>query len=133
MDFDPTKPCRTRNGGPARIVCTDRKQSGYPILACIGRFDETIVSYTAEGTCGLYQSSSGEHENMKGVFDLVNIPEKHKGWINITPTDLGEQPAGMIYLRHGNLWPTKEEAVRNRGNGPNLACLEIEFEEGEGL
>ena len=33
--FDPLKPVQTRDGRKARIICTDRKMDGFPILALI--------------------------------------------------------------------------------------------------
>lgn len=75
MAFDPTKPVRTRDGRPARIICTDREGNGsrtggnFPVIALVkdeGSLCETILSLTKEGR--LYEE--GEHGG-----DLVNIPE----------------------------------------------------------
>lgn len=72
--FDSTKPVRTREGRPARILCTDRKGT-YPILALIlhkDNFEEHWI-YSAEGKVA---GTTNECVN-----DLVNVPVTK--WINL--------------------------------------------------
>lgn len=126
MTIDFTKPVRTRGGQPARILCTDHKQSGYPIVAVVGQFEEFIVRYDRDGRSALI---SGYREQER--YDLVNIPVKHKGWINITK--LVAVPADGTIYTHGNVWPSKHDAINFYGTGPRVACIEVEFEEGQGL
>lgn len=66
--FDPTKPVRTRDGRPARIICTNRKHSE-PIVALLQDTDgrEFPNTFTKDGL---------EYEGMEHSDDLVNIPEK---------------------------------------------------------
>jgi hypothetical protein len=67
--FDPTKPVRLRDGRAARIICTDRKNTGFPIIALVSHNNdgkEEVESYTAQGT---YYS---KHESSS---DLVNVLE----------------------------------------------------------
>jgi hypothetical protein len=68
MAFDPKKPVQTRDGRPARILCTDAKSS-FPIIALVTMFDgsEAAHPYYAEGN----SRSSSIHP-----FDLVNVPVK---------------------------------------------------------
>lgn len=66
--FDPTKPVRTRDGRPARIICTDR-DGEFSIVGLVkGVAQEYIYTYRKDGTF-----SSGNVD-----VDLVNIPEKVK-------------------------------------------------------
>lgn len=71
MTFDPTKPVRTRDGRPARIVCTDKvsgvSSDGPCILALTldyGGIEETPRTYKRSGQCFSHQ--------MDGRHDLVN-------------------------------------------------------------
>lgn len=48
--FDPTKPVRCKDGTPARIICTDRKDPIIPIVACYGKDSEGVAFYKADGT-----------------------------------------------------------------------------------
>lgn len=68
--FDPTKPVRTRDGRPARIVCSDVKsERGYTVVAVITDDDgyEITDTYQANG----YAFSHGQQRD----HDLVNVPE----------------------------------------------------------
>ncbi len=68
--FDPTKPVQTRNGCKVRILCTDKKNTAYPIVALVTMYDkEAIETYSADGRC----YSDGPHE-----LDLINIQQRHK-------------------------------------------------------
>lgn len=69
MPFDPTKPVMTRGGRKARIICTDRAQDGYPIVAGVGDAEEDLVSYRADGR---------KIASPDNPLDLINIPEPPK-------------------------------------------------------
>jgi hypothetical protein len=118
MKFDPTRPVRTRKGRPARIICADRHWDKYPIVALVvpSWGGEEILCYTADGRT----EREDEDED-----DLVNIPEKHVRWVNFYQTPRG--PAG------GGEYVTRQEADEWAAGTPRLACVRIEFEEGEGL
>ena len=112
------KPICTREGKPARIICFDRKENTYPIIALIdkGPF-EVVYTYTNEG-----------EYNFNGLtdFDLMMAPIKRKGWINLYKKD------GINSLeRIGCLvYSTKEEALDARnGYSGYAATTEIEWEE----
>lgn len=81
MAFDPTKPVQTRDGRPARIICTDRKDDGWPIVAIYadnsaGR-TEGVGCYTREGRFGDYGSDNR--------LDLVNVPVEREGYVVLYP------------------------------------------------
>jgi len=73
--FDPTKPCTTRDGRPARVLCTDMKDhrnagrmTNNVIVALITNGpSEHVATYYIDGT----YSKSGKNEK-----DLVNVPER---------------------------------------------------------
>lgn len=64
--FDFTQPVRTRDGRPARIVCTNAR-GRYPIVALVAAKDgtESPISFTAAG-----RLVEGDEDDL----DLVNIP-----------------------------------------------------------
>ncbi len=67
MTFDPAKPVQTRDGRPARIVCTDTK-SGNPILALVTLKDGQEVPMQ-------FSTNGQTYKREEGAFDLINIPE----------------------------------------------------------
>ena len=110
------KPVCTRDGKPARIICFDRKEKTYPIIALINKGSfEVVYTYTNEG---MY--------NYEGLsdFDLLMAPTKRKGWINIYPKFDGAVPgweAGEVFL-------SKEEAIIN-SRADRITTTEVEWEE----
>lgn len=114
--FDPTKPCKTRDGREARIICTDATLPGFPIVALVGTgAAEGMIHYTNDGR---YRSSS----TCESSYDLINTPKTIEGWVNI----YCERICGQSFHR------TKEDAG-NAANAGRIACVHISFEEGEGL
>lgn len=73
LKFDPTKPCRTRDGRAVRILCTDAGGES-PIVALVPRALDPmrlkVERYAPDGTCGRMP------DPYRGV-DLVNVPERH--------------------------------------------------------
>lgn len=69
--FDPTKPVQTRDGRKVRIICVDKVNTEYPIVALI-KYDnyEQVICYDRNG-------DSGEQQ-----LQLINIPEqpKYRAW-----------------------------------------------------
>lgn len=98
-------PVQTRDGRPVRIICYDRKNKEYPIVALMSE-DEVPWFYRNDGT------SSGSNN-----YDLVMVPIKKEGWINIYKT----QEVGYIY-------DTEAEALENANVGL-VATIKIEWEE----
>ena len=99
------KPVRTRDGRKARIICFDR-ESVASIVALImdnnGR--EEIHSYYEDGKSARTQEYR---------YDLMMLPEKRKGWINVHQYDV---------------YKTKEEAEAKVSDKANyLTTIEIEY------
>lgn len=121
--FDPTKPCRTRDGRPAKVLYT-QSRCAQPIVAEYqengGYWD--VGNFNADGT--FY------HDGAQGDNDLINIPEKRKltGWLNVYDC-----------FGYGMRYETKQECDDNVNNSrTRLACIDlskynIEFTEGDGL
>ena len=91
-------PVCTRDGRKARIICFD-SNGGRPIVALVTECDdeeETPYKYHCDGS---YNCQSIPSDN-----DLMMLPEKKEGWINIYKG--GKLDADYIY-------PTKADAVEN--------------------
>lgn len=115
-EFDPNWPYGhvTRNGCKARILATDLKGKS-PIAAAIEDRDlnEWVGLFKKNGQAGHY----------KDEYDLLNAPvpkRKFVKWLNVYEHD-------EAYFHN-----TKEEA-NSRKKPKRLACIKVEFEEGEGL
>lgn len=113
MTFDPTKPVRTRDGRAARIICTDRCDGLYPIVALVvgGEGRESIEVYTSDGRWDA--PLKNEHPR-----DLFNIPEERSRWMNVY-TD------GTINWAYA----TREQANCNKDKGrKRVAILQVKIE-----
>lgn len=94
------KPVCTRDGRKARIICFDRKLYhdgyNYPIVAMVNDNDndnELVHAYTQDGLLV---------GNMEGDLDLMMLPEKKEGWVN-------------VYKER--IYSTKEEAIEATYDG----------------
>ena len=99
------KPVCTRDGRKARIICFDRRINT-PIVALIERdnHEEVLQCYFDNGRCCCDVISD---------YDLMMLPEKRKGWINIHQYDV---------------YKTKEEAEAKVSDKANyLTTIEIEY------
>lgn len=69
--FNPNRPVQTREGLPARIICTDRK-GRYPIVALVYQADGCLAGEEVT----LYYRKSGKFatSEKESRFDLVNVP-----------------------------------------------------------
>ena len=75
------KPVCTRDGHRARIICSDAKyENSYkPIIALIDNGkNEFVVRYTKNGECSTNDD-----------LDLMMLPEKKEGWVNVYSNCLG--------------------------------------------
>lgn len=98
------KPVCTRDGRKARIICFDKKCLHEQVLIALvdhGK-EESIYFYTTDGKC-IDDFSS---------FDLMMLPEKKSGWINIKKDE--------------SLFKSREEAERDCTEG--YAAVMVEFE-----
>lgn len=117
---NPNQKIVTRTGIPVRIICTNRKNEKYPIVALVqdsnGNYEDTYY-YTING------------EWSKGAInspDLLFVPEKKEGWINIYKTPDGVSHPIEIYTSK----EVAEASAKNRGIEPYyVATTKIEWEE----
>lgn len=116
---NPSRKIVTRNGRKARIICTDRKDADYPIVALVLNELET-----GEGT--LYYTVEGKfYPDSTSSFDLLFAPEKHEGWINIFYGKDGPLTGNVIFA-------SKEEAEESSrhccGFTQNLYIISVKIE-----
>lgn len=112
------KPVCTRDGRKARIICFDRicGDDYYKIVACVTAFDgdfEEVLSYGIDGYIVDSQNPKDE--------DLMMLPEKKEGWINIYKKSNDE-----CYFAH--IYDTKALAEIGKNAGC-IATVRIEWEE----
>lgn len=119
---NPNRELITRGGRKARIICTDRKDADYPIVALVLNELET-----REGT--MYYTVQGKfYQDNTSSFDLFFAPEKKVGWVNIY-----RECCGPITSTH--VFSSKEEAEKASMHcngftqGLHLATVKIEWEE----
>lgn len=116
---NPDRKVITRDGRPARIVCTDRKHER-PIIALIKEKDgteKTLYTYNTQG--GFW--TNNEHSDA----DLMFAPIKKEGWVNI----YASQIAGDRYPGY-SIFPNESAArfaVENQKT--YVATIKIEWEE----
>ena len=112
---NPSKKVVTREGKPARIICTDARGE-YPVIALIEHYQETLdvtFSFTKDGKWCTDETNSNK--------DLFFAPEKHEGWTNV-------YEEGTNRYLDGCICSTEEEAKRIRGYG-YITTIKIEWEE----
>lgn len=112
------KPVCTRDGRKARIICFDRHGEDCPIIALVvdskNAECEEVIDYTLDGIC---------NENIinHNKYDLMMLPEKKEGWINLCKNNHGDTLAVGVF-------PNREEAVSNCPPS-YLGTIKIEWEE----
>lgn len=113
--IDKNKEYTTRDGREVRIYATDGK-GDYPVHGAWFNIQDDrwmVEEWTAKGE--YYWGSSDS-------LNLIEKPKIIKGWINIYP---GNNISSTIS-------PTKIDAD-NLSTSARIACIQIEFKEGEGL
>lgn len=106
---------------PVRIYCTDAGGE-YPVHAAYQENSGEWYTFTLTAD-GLVLS----RHHGRGRLDIELRPRKQKGWVNI----YDDPPTTNLVWQ---IYPTKQEA--EEGKYPRykrLACIEIEFTEGDGL
>ena len=106
-NFDPTKPVQTRDGRAARIICTNRKMARATIDALVTQADGSEFLEGFGDTGGVHNSA------YRSANDLVNIPEKRFGWMNIYPAT--------------KLFASREDAD-DASHAGRVSCIKVEFE-----
>ena len=109
------KPVCTRDGRKARIICFDRKDNT-PIIALIECVNhaEILQCVHNDGKCFHYDTSNN---------DLMMLPEKKEGWINIYRSEKGEYWYGQL------LFSTKKDAIDAHDHAQYVTTVKVEWEE----
>lgn len=113
---NPSRKVITRDGRKVRIICTDREDSIYPIVALIKddkRESEILVFYTKDGIPAEYNEA---------YYTLFFAPEKKSAWINLYKMNSIISPGPRVY-------DTKEEAESAAGDKSYyISTIKIEWE-----
>lgn len=115
--FDLSKPYQRRDGIQCEIV-KRLKQNKYLVVSVTGNGDDFAYEVYLDG-----KELLSEYE---GRYDLVNIPKKIEGFLNIY-----KAKDGCIRVIDP-LYSSRPEADEYAG-GNRIACIFVSFEEGEGL
>lgn len=120
-DYPPETQWQTRTGLPVRILCADAP-GDYPVIGYMTERDGRITT-TMWGEEGRFGYADGN-------CDLIPVPVKRTGWVNLYPPD--HQYCDVS--THG-VCRTKEDAdyAASVRDIPRVACIQIEWTEGEGL
>ena len=114
---NPSRKVVTRDGRNARIICTDRRDLNFPIIALIENISgggEKACSYTKDGR---------HYTDCSDIFDLFFAPETHEGWINVYRNNGSHTYAGAVY-------DSKEDAEKRKIIDENyVTTIKIEWEE----
>lgn len=135
FDFEAAKagkPVCTRDGRKARIICFDYKgdSNAYPILALISTINsrgvpsEIIAKYTEDGRYVKYN-------NVEYNEDLMILPEKKEGWMNIYNHNRPRTSSENCYIMTGvSVFETKEGAISYIDKDKEyIDTVKIEWEE----
>ena len=113
---NPSRKVVTRMGRKVRIICTDREDSIYPIIALVKddkRELEILVTYTKDGIPAEYNEA---------YYTLFFAPEKHEGWVNVYKSE-------SDWSLGASIWQTEEEAKKWVGAADYATTIKIEWEE----
>ena len=114
---NPSKKVVTRMGRKVRIICTDREDSIYPVVALVkddNRELDILVAYTKDGIPAEYNEE---------YYTLFFVPEKKEGWINLYRYNLITTLGTQVY-------GTEEEAKLAAGaKSYYISTTKIEWEE----
>lgn len=96
------KPVCTRDGRKVRIICFDSKNDlQRPIVALVEHDDnELLYEYTIEG------KERFSHISTTGTSDLMMLPEKRKGWVNVY-----RDCEGANITKDDNIYSSKDAAI----------------------
>lgn len=106
----------TRDGRSVRIVCTNRLDENYPVIALVNNeFTEKCYSYSEFGK--IYKFANGDCE-----LDLLFAPEKKEGWINLFKVNSATTT--------GEVYNTEEEAKSAIAKSlVYISTVKVEWEE----
>mgnify|MGYP003512485902 CR=1 FL=1 len=114
---NPNRKVVTRDGRSVRIICTNRLDNNYPVIALVNDEDSEICySYTIFGKVYTNQIIDTE-------LDLLFAPEEKSAWINLYKMNSIISPGPRAY-------DTKEEAESAAGDKSYyISTIKIEWEE----
>ena len=114
---NPNRKIVTRDGESVRIICIDRLEEDYPVIALVNNGDyEECYSYTKFGKVYQYVKRACE-------LDLFFAPVKKSGWINLYKMNSIISPGPRAY-------DTKEDAESAAGDKSYyISTVKIEWEE----
>ena len=119
---NPSRKVVTRNGRSARIICTDRVDKEYKLVALVMKDDtECMCAYNTNGRV---------YKNDTNSLDLFFAPEKHEGWVNIYKAGVQRETLGYLQTRYvgSSIWPT-EVAAKAAADADDIVTIKIEWEE----
>lgn len=96
----------TRDGREARIICFDRINDKFPIVALVLNNDKEVIYYYND------EGKDSDNDDEKD-YDLVMKPKIKTGWINVH--------------KNTGLYETEEDAKKNQLND-DFVAVKIEFE-----
>ena len=112
---NPNRKVVTRDGRSVRIICTNRLDENYPVIALVN--DE----YTEK--CYSYSEFGKDIVNTDCELDLFFAPEKKSAWINLYKMNSIISPGPRVY-------DTKEEAESASGDKSYyISTVKVEWEE----
>ena len=111
---NPSRKVITRDGRPARIICTNTKGK-YPVVALVETDDREITyDFNAEG-----KYLDGDEDDR----DLFFVSEKREGWVNIYRNGEGNIITSL------RVYDKKEKAEKAKDNFGYLGTIHIEWED----
>ena len=119
---NPNRKVVTRDGRSVRIVCTNRLDEKYSVIALVkDEYIEKCQSYTTFGKPYAYR-------NRDCGLDLLFAPEKKIGWTNVYKYTFGGTHLGEV------IYNSKEEAENNAkvyetDINTYITTIKIEWEE----
>ena len=109
-------PVCTRDGRKVRIICFDRENTKFPIVALVQYVDgERVNTFTNEGKYSQVVDCNVE-------VDLFMASEKKEGWINI-------YQCGVSYPIYKSEKEAQNSMVNGIGLGKYITTIKIEWEE----
>ena len=111
---NPSREVVTRDDHSVRILCTDARNSNYPIVALVSLKGgtEILCGYTKEGT----RLCDKIH-----LDDLFFATEKHEGCVNVYKSE-------SDWSLGASIWQTEEEAKKWVGAADYATTIKIEWE-----
>lgn len=115
---NPNRKVVTRDGRSVRIICTNRLDETYTVIALVNNeYTEKYYSYSKFGK--VYQYSNTDCE-----LDLFFAPEKKEGWIKV----YYDKSRCNTFVCN-RIFATKEEAEKQKNDYYVVAIIKIEWEE----